>query len=212
MKQKNHKEKWEWFRGWVSRNWWIILIFVLTGGFIYGYIITHYQLQTFDKYSIFVDLILIFLALIAAVSFGVYRLISQRVQIDAAKAARTEMLKSSGKLLTYIGFVYWEDFEISGYKETRYRDMAIELTQDAYASYASKLDDKDLESQRLICDIKNNLAWYYASRRSPDDRERACEYAEYIYKKRNYFPSLEMEWADTHNYVWQRYNLPKPHK
>ena len=153
------------------------------------------------------SLLTIILALVAIFAGGTYFILSSILQAESAKEVRKETIKAQARLLTYSGFIYWNDYEINKKTQNIYRDMAIELTEYAYADYASKLEKlADKELQKLICDIKNNLAYYYAERQNPNDRDRALEYAEYIHGKIKEFPTLKTEWEDTLVFVRQRYS------
>lgn len=212
MGQEGHEGRRKRFERWLSTNWWIILILILAGGFICGYIITHYQLKTPDKYSIFVDLILIFLALIAAVGYGVYRLISQRIQRESAEIAEMRTRRALASSINNQGFYYfWRPYKRS--KDAKSPDIsllgsAIEVTREAYYRYAIHLDEKDRSAEEVICGVSNNLAYYLTewkvqvgSLHEEGDEKLIHACANYIEDRIVKYPAHTKVWADTINFV-----------
>jgi hypothetical protein len=109
-------------------------------------------------------------------AFFVYKLLSKTFRDQARSEANETMLTHGAKMLIYIGFVYWENYEITN--EDKYLDIAIDVTEDAYNDYAKNL--KESEHEYLICKLKNNLAYYYAVRGKSEDGAKARQYAEDI--------------------------------
>jgi len=154
-----------------------------------------------------VDVLTIVLAVagvvIAAVGYLTYRLASERIERRAVAEVRAETLKNKARLLTYIGYVYWVDFECT--KDARYIEQAIDLTKGAHDVCARELDERERENELLIGAIRNNLAYYLAKRGRPEDRSLSRGYAEYIHSRSQNFPEQREDWEDTYRFVLQVY-------
>lgn len=154
-------------------------------------------------YQMFRDLLTLVLAIatlfISISGVLIYGLLSRQLKIAASREAREEMLKERAYSLAAIGYSYWHNYRIS--KNPEYLKLAIALTERAL-SECHKLKKED---EALTCMIKNNLAYYYAEDGRPEYRQKALEYAKYIYDRIDKYPSAKAQWLDTYNYVHQRY-------
>lgn len=88
-----------------------------------------------------------------------------------------------------------------------YLESAIKLTKRAL-DRANQLGEKEYE--KLICDCKNNLAYYLAERYKEGrakmgDKELARSCVDYVYKRIAKYPHDKEEWADTCQFVWQQF-------
>lgn len=77
------------------------------------------------------------------------------------------------------------------------------MIETAYSVYTVRLDER--KHERLICDVKNNLAYYYAKRGSPVDRKTAREFADYIEERISKYPDAKETWVDTVEFVRKQY-------
>ena len=172
---------------------------VLVGYLLWGWWARPMVLPEKQGYDIFKDLVTLILTIggivIAIAGYFIYLIISVQTQAAARTAAEEEMQKSSAALMTYIGLSYWYDYRDSGPKNMNYLNQAIDLTQGAYSSHAMQLDER--KHEKLVCSILNNLAYYYAKRASPNDRQKARDYAEYIEKRSSKYPDEAEHWEDT---------------
>jgi len=154
-------------------------------------------------YEIFRDLLTLVLAIatlfISISGVLIYGLLSRQLKMAASREAREEMLKERAYSLAAIGYSYWHNYRIS--KNPEYLELAIELTERAL-SVCHKLKK---ENEALTCMIKNNLAYYYAEDGRPEYRQKALEYAKYIYDRIDKYPLMKRHWLDTYNYVHQRF-------
>jgi len=228
MEQEKKEGKCEWQR-WLGRNWWKLLLSIMVSSLIVVYTITRYQLEAPDKYTIFVDLITIILALAGAIGFVVFRLISREVESQLREALREdERVLREGQIYTRVesmantGLSFYEQYRtLSGLKDyiknkkktpseidpMRYLNRAIERTTSAL-ELAEELDEKKYE--RIICICKNNLAYYLAERQKkgkaqPGDKELAKKYAEYVRERMDKYPRLVASLADTCEFVKQQF-------
>ena len=134
----------------------------------------------------------------------VYTILSWKIKNLAKSEFKKEHHKMGAHMLTHIGFAHWGDYGISN--DERHLDEAIRLTERAYSEYCCHLDESDLETERLICKIKNNLAYYYAKRLNSEDGAKARQYAEDILAKSHKFEtSWRKEMIATYKYVQERF-------
>lgn len=164
--------------------------------------------------DLFRDLLTIILAIagigIAAAGGLVYMFIdasvkrtTQDIKKEVMSAVDTARLRSMCLSHLSSGYSWWTSYQ----RSTASSDLeeAIRETEFAYSSYAIHLDEKQSDNQLIICAVRNNLAYYYAERQRPEDRNLAREYAEYIRKKIPTHPLKRVTWEHTYNYVLQRY-------
>lgn len=184
---------------WLSRNWWLLLSLGVLAGFIYAYIYVHLEVQPGDISTIIIDLILVILALIAALGYGVYRWICRGIDDRVEQRLTEEGNKLCARLHVSTGFVFWKH-----YRQEEPLTVAIARTRLAL-EYAERLDEKQYEP--LICTCKQNLAYYLAEK--GECKEEAHKLAKYAYerardKKGRFKYETSYEWEETYAWVlWQ---------
>ena len=190
----------------------LILLLALLGGYIYTFLTPDYEIA--DKYEVFRDLLTIILAIagvsIAAGGYLGYRVVSvlfQR-QIDAAierarALARTDTHQVNAYVFATTGYAFWRTYAAT--EQISFLEEAIRFTEMAYTRHAARLDERQPENQRLICDIRNNLGYYLAARKKPEDRALARYCAEYIANKITAHPDVADTWQDTYDFIMQQY-------
>lgn len=190
----------------------ILFMLALFGGYVCSFL--KHGGQITDKYEVFRDVLIIVLTVliigltIISIVIGVfayltYRYASSWIERRVKEVAETERHYSSAYILTTSGYVYWLDYTKT--KDNEYLEKAINLTERAYSEHSSHLDIQERKNQRLICVIRNNLGYYLAERGKKEDREFACECAEYIRSKIIDFPEVKGRFADTIAFIKQRY-------
>jgi len=190
----------------------LIIIALLVGLFI-GYCIwtSTWTMPQALKYDLFKDILTIVLAVLAVgitvIGYGIYLILSERLKTESASTARIETQIGSIRLFIQSGFTFWRSYDNSRKRQKQYLEMAIELTEIAL-SYFSKLPDDEAgkrENDKLLCQIKNNLAYYYAERNRTADGDLAKEYVEYIHERLSKYSDLREAWQDTYEFVHQQY-------
>lgn len=131
------------------------------------------------------------------------RLNVEQFREEVRSAVNEERLRSMALSHMSSGYGWWRSYKETS--EVAHREEAIRETEYAYSSYAIHLDEKEADNQLVICAIENNLAYYYAERQRPEDRDLAREYAEYIRKKIPAHPHEKVTWEDTYKFVLQQY-------
>ena len=133
-----------------------------------------------------------------------YKILSWKIKTLARLEIEKENHKMGAYMLMHVGYGHWEDYKISGDK--RHLDEAIRLTERAYSLYGCHLDESDLENEFLICNIKNNLAYYYAEGQKIEDGAKARQYAEDILAKSHKFEtSKRNHMIDTYKHVQRQF-------
>lgn len=134
----------------------------------------------------------------------VYMILLGKIQNAARSEVEKEKYRMGANMLVDIGFTHWGDYLIS--KNSQYLEHAIRLTERAYSDYGIHLDESDLKNDLLVCQIKNNLAYYYAERLKIEDGAKARQYAEDILAKSHKFETLKRnEMIDTYKYVQRQF-------
>jgi hypothetical protein len=147
----------------------------------------------------------IIVAIIVTLYAGMlYIILSGKIQTLARSEVEKEKYRMGANMLVDIGFVYWGDYQIS--KNNKFLEHAIRLTERAYSDYGSYLDESDSKNELLVCQIKNNLAYYYAKRLKIEDGAKARQYAEDILAKSHNFETLKrQQMLDTYKYVQRQF-------
>ncbi len=190
----------------------LLILAVLVGIFI-GYCMwmPTWQIPHLLKYDILKDTLTIVLAVmavgIAVVGYSIYLILSGRLQIESASASRMESIKSAIRLFIISGYIFWENYDKTGKKETQFLELAIDLTERALSSF-NELPEKEAgnrENDKLLCKIKNNLAYYFAEGKKPENKDTAIQYVEYLKERMSKYSEEKENWLDTYNFVYQQY-------
>lgn len=199
-----------------------IIIIALVGIFsflciyIYKFAITSYKIA--NQYELFRDILVVVLAIVGVV-IAVTCLLVHRVilaQIEKASDQVSSEFAEKMKKVTWgsrahtervVGYLMWTQYVVTRDPEEKAKllNSAIKRTERAYFDFACRLDESVPENEGLICNIKNNLAYFYAEKHNLADKEIAREYANYIYKKSKKYPVFEADWVDTYNFVMSKY-------
>lgn len=186
----------------------IAIIFLAISAGFYFFSRSKATAEIVNTSPVFRDVLQIVLAVaavaIAAFGYLIYRIVVQRLQIRAEEEIGSERRRTTAKLYTYMGLLRWRDFERITPSDPRYREDAIDVTEKAH-EYASALDEHDPRNEWIIAAVRNNLAWYLADRRRPQDRDKARGYAQYIHVRSQNFPEEREEWERTYEEVMRVY-------
>ncbi len=189
----------------------IVILALLVGLFIgYCVLAPTWSVPSQFKYDILKDTLTIVLAVlavgIAVISYTIYQILSGKLAAESAIIASSETLKESARAFVEIGFVFWKSYDEMSNEENQYIEIAITLTEHALFIF-NRIPDreaKNRENDKLLCNIKNNLAYYYAIRNKPRDCDTAKEYAEYIYEKMSKYGKEKDNWLDTYTFVYRQ--------
>lgn len=148
-------------------------------------------------------LISIFLAILLAVGYGIYRFVGWRLSKQTEAAAGKEMRRTMARLYAGIGWSYWQRYEQT--RSSEQLELAINMTRRALELHASKLDDRIAADEEIICHIRNDLAWYLAQRGTPEDQGLAWECIKYTHDRMHKYEERRKTWEDTYRFVSRKY-------
>ena len=100
---------------------------------------------------------------IAGGFFGIYQILFTKLEKNAEKKAYGIIQRQSARMFSHMSFVYWTDYKQSDPKNMEYLGIAITLCERAL-KITSNLNSEI--SEKVILDIKNNLAYYLATARN----------------------------------------------
>lgn len=143
----------------------------------------------------------------AAIGYFVYLVLKGILRSESATAASLENVVGCVRLFIHSGFIFWETYDKAKVKESHYLEIAISHTERALL-YFNELSDNEAKiryNDKLLCVLRNNLAYYYAERKQPKDSTLAKEYAEYIRKRISKYPEEKDNWLETCDFVYQLY-------
>lgn len=184
--------------------------------YIYKFAISNYEIA--NQYELFRDILVVVLAIVGVVVAVTCLLVHRAILAEIEKASHQVSLEFTEKMkkVTWnsrahtervVGYLMWtQSVMMKDPKEkAKLLNAAIKRTERAYFDFACRLDESVPENELLICNIKNNLAYFYAEKHDPADKEIAREYANYIYKKSKKHPVFEADWVDTYKFVMLKY-------
>ena len=162
------------------------------------------EMYTITEYDIIKDIILISLAVAGLVGAVAYKIITGTLERRLLSRVHELQYRTMATTKTHVGHTYWKNFK--KFADITDLDLAIDLSEEAYKDYASHLNEKEPDNEKLICWIKNNLAYYYAERGKLEDGAKARRYAEYIFERSDKFESsFEADLNSTYKYVQRRF-------
>ncbi|MCY3542872.1 MAG: hypothetical protein OXH22_02345 [Chloroflexi bacterium] len=156
---------------------------------------------------------------IAAFGYGTYKILSSQIEAKVRERIETRYEMSLAHQRTSLGFMNWMLYENSpkGSDMAKgYLDEAIRHTRIAFEEHAVELDEKEHRAERLICDIRNNWAYYvsekhYMSERydvfisvSPREQEQFLSFVEWIEERIKNHPDNASDYRDTIDAVRKR--------
>ena len=182
------------------------------------------QQDTAPGQQVFKDVLQTVLAIaalaIAAFGYGTYKILSTQIEEKVRKNTEGRYHMSLAHQRTELGYMNWMLFKNSkeGSEIAKgYIDGAIRHTRIAFEEHAVELDDKEHEAERLICDIRNNWAYYvsekhYMSERydgfvgiSLREQDQFLSFVDWIEERINDHPENATEYRDTIDTVRKRF-------
>ena len=151
---------------------------------------------------------------IAAFGYGTYKILSAQIEDRVRKRTDARYQMSQAHQRTALGYMNWMLYENSKQDSKiakGYLDEAIRHTRIAFKDHVVELDEKDHKVERLICDIRNNLA-YYASEKhsefgglSQSEQGQFLSFIDWIEERINNHPENASDYRDTINTVRKRF-------
>jgi len=186
------------------KNWhWsntILIIFVFIIGFIYSSLF--FGAYQVDKYTVFRDILTLILSIsalsVAALGVAIYKLIYlnferqmkekiEKINSQWDEKIQCEIDRMFSALYLELSITYWRQYE-RDYKMGRvlipekkeFLDLALRTGETALEK-VNKLDEEKFE--KLICSVKNNLAYHLVMRGFASDFQRIIALAKYAYDR-----------------------------
>lgn len=205
-------KKWHWLNT-------ILIVFVFIIGFIYSSLF--FGTYQVDRYEVFRDILTLILSIsalsIAALGVAIYTIVSQnferkvKVKIEEINSQWDEKIQCEidrmfAALYLELSITYWRQYE-RDYKIGRaltpekkeFLDLALRTGETALKK-VSKLDEKKFE--KLLCSVKNNLAYHLAVRGFAGDFQRIIDLAKYAYDRIwNFDYEDTWIWVETYAFV-----------
>jgi len=161
-----------------------------------------------SELEIFVALLMAMLAIAGIMGGAIYKIISKTVEEDMMSLARAQHHITLATVNLIDSLKDWTDYQATN--NFNKLNQTIERTEEAYDLHATHLDDQVPETEKLICWIKNNLAYYLAERKKlgkalPGDDALAKQCAKYSYDRIHKYPENSDSWADTYQFVQKQF-------
>lgn len=143
---------------------------------------------------------------VAAFGGGTYYILSHSVQRQVENRINVARLAISCNE----GYSYWLQYKNK--VGVFFLDLALDATKDAWALHGFKLDEKERDSEELICTIRNNWGYYIAEKKrlwgtvTVGEETLAKKFAAYIETRIGKFPDHADEWAKTIRFVREQFH------
>ena len=155
---------------------------------------------------------------IAAFGYGTYRILSSQIEERVRKGIEGRYQTPLAHHRAELGYMNWmlyenskQDSKIDKEIAKGYLDEAIRHTRIAFDEHALDLDEKDRTIERLVCDIRNNWA-YYASEKHIEfggisDHEQAqfLSFANWLEARSDNHSDNASDYRDTIDTVRERF-------
>ena len=205
-------------------KWYHILLIILAsfGAGLFAFRFCLAPAYVPDKYSILVDLLIIFLALIGAAGYGIYRMLSAAVREEAKKTAQQEYGIIIVKLQVHVCALWGRTYEallrVTPPGQQRWLDpfTAYALLYGEKAiEYAESLDEKIPEKEKLCIAANNNCAMALALRGDVGTAKTAEKIVQYLEQKAERYRA-EARWRESvvlrETVGFVRWRLPRSQK
>ena len=151
---------------------------------------------------------------IAAFGYGTYKILSSQIEERVIVNTETRYQTSLAHHRTALGYMNWMLYENSKQDSKiaeDYLDEAIRHTRIAFDEHALNLDEKERKIERLVCDIRNNWA-YYASEKHiefggiPDhEQAQSMSFVDWLEARIDNHPDNASDYRDTIDTVRERF-------
>lgn len=164
---------------------------------------------------------------IAVFGFGIYGLVSQQIESKVAASTERRYRISMAYQRLSVGMAYWHLFrhyprytrrssrpypvggDIEEDPAEDYIRNALDQTRRAYEEHAAFLDEKERDVEQLLCNIRNNWAWFISEKLGKyavtrEERAKASAYVTYLRQRLGKCPSSDPQYFDTIETVSRR--------
>ena len=158
-------------------------------------------IQEQDKYELLIDLLGILLTLVGIAGAGVYLFIRTKIMENVEKE------RNLSRAENYLNTAYslWHTYEQTQRINKDLLDKIIKKAESAIKFTECLDENTKRKHEESICNYKNDLAYYLAERKNPEDKERVRAYLEDVMKKRKDYPRCAYEWTDTYEFAKKQF-------
>jgi len=148
-----------------------------------------------------IGLLMVVIAIIAGLA---YLVLSRSVEGKVISSAEKKLNFEVSNVQADTAHTFYIHYENT--QNRKYLDRAIDLNTQTYASHARFLDLKSPDNEKLVCWLRNNLAYYLAERRNVADEKLAKEHAEFIIQRGVEQAKWWPRFKDTYDFVYKQYS------
>ena len=150
---------------------------------------------------------------IAAFGYGTYKILSSQIEDKVIASTESRYQKSLGYQRAALGYANWILYKnsIKQPKSARsYLDEAIRHTRIAFYENAAKLNSEETEYEHMVCQIRNNLAFFMSEKHIKfgplNDAESAecMSLANWLEIRIDSHPPMSSDYRDTIDHVRRR--------
>lgn len=176
------------------------------------------QVEVVTDHQIFRDVLQFVLAIaaigLAAFGYGAYKILSSQIEDKVIDNAETRYQKSLAYQRVSFAYLYWLLYENSKDQPKTaemFLNKAIEHTRRAYEEQVVHLNSNAPEVERLICQIRNNLAYYVSERHinigpvESSTQAESLSFVKWLESRIEYYPSETHIFRHTIDTVRERF-------
>lgn len=177
------------------------------------------QPETAADQQVFKDVLQTVLAIaalaIAAFGYGTYKILSSQIEERVRRNTDIQYRLTMAYHRTSFAFVFWrlyEDAEKQSTTANVYLDVAIDHTRRALDDHVVDMNQDDPEVEQLICEIRNNLAYYISEKHryfghiAPEERAECLGFVDWLEGRVNRYPQRALDYRDTIDTVRRRFS------
>jgi len=150
---------------------------------------------------------------IAAFGFGTYKILSAQIEEKVRRNTDMQYRLTIAYHKASLAFVYWRLYanaEPRSPTSKIYLDVAIDQTRRAYEEHVANADQDDPSVEHLVCEIRNNLAFYISERHTnfgsvnPEEQAECLSLVDWLEGRIQKFPQRAYDYRDTIDTVRER--------
>ncbi len=152
---------------------------------------------------------------IAAFGYGTYKILSSQIEERVRRNMDSQYRLTMAYHRTSFAFVFWRLYEDAEKQSTTakvYLDVAIDHTRRAFYDHVVDLNHDDPKVEQLICEIRNNLAYYISEKQrwfgpiAPEERAECLGFVDWLEGRVNGYPQRAHDYRDTIDTVRRRFS------
>ena len=143
---------------------------------------------------------------IAAFGYGTYKILSSQIEERVRKNTDMQYRLTMAYHRASFAFVFWRLYESAERQSPTakvYLDVAIDYTRRAYDEHVADMNQDDSKVEQLICEIRNNLAYYISAKHADfgpvgmEERGECLIYLDWLESRIGNYPQRAHAYRDT---------------